>query len=263
MKTNSLALLCLLLVGLPGCGQAPAEKPASAPAKTTITISAAASTKELVEALASEFEKTHDVKIQVNPGPSSGLAKQILSGAPVDLFLSASQQWADAVAKEQPVLAARPLLTNDLVLIVPENNPANVQTPQDLLSEKVRHLALAGESVPAGAYADQALTKLGLLDTLHEQNRIVRGQDVRSTLSYVERGEAEAGIVYATDVAVAPHVKQVYAFPADLHDEIVYVLVLLPAATGNEQAQAFFDFLQTPAAATIYRQHQFQPLPGR
>src|SRR4029077_11175574 len=133
-------------------------------------------------------------EVKVNPGPSSGLANQVIADAPVDLFLSASQQWADEVNKHDKAAAMTRLLTNKLVIAVPAANPGGVKEPKDLLSAAVKKIALAGEKVPAGIYADQALTKLKLLQPLESAGKIVRGQDVRSALSYVERGEAEAGI---------------------------------------------------------------------
>ena len=117
------------------------------------------------------------------------------------------------------------LLTNQLVIVVPSGNPGDVREPKDLLSDKVKKIALAGEKVPAGMYAEQALTKLDLLPQLTAAQKIVRGQDVRNTLSFVERGEAEAGIVYSTDVRIASGVTTAHEFDASLHDEIVYVLV--------------------------------------
>ena len=151
-------------------------------------------------------------EVKVNLGPSSGLAGQILAGAPADLFLSANQEWADEVQKAGQTATATRLLTNRLVIVVPTGNPGGVQKPDDLLSDKVKKIALAGEKVPAGMYADQSLEKLGLLKKLTDAGKIVRGQDVRSALSYVERGEAEAGIVYSTDVGSAEGVEQEYEF---------------------------------------------------
>jgi molybdate transport system substrate-binding protein len=168
--------------------------------KKPIVVSAAASTKELVEELAKEFRTAAGTEVKVNAGPSNALASQILAGAPADLFISANQQWADEVEKAGKAVSAVRLLTNQLVIVVPRGNPGEVHEPQDLLADKVKKIALAGEKVPAGMYAQQALTKLELLQPLMDAEKIVRGQDVRSALSYVERGEAEAGIVYSTDV---------------------------------------------------------------
>jgi molybdate transport system substrate-binding protein len=116
----------------------------------------------------------------------------------------------------------------------------------------VKKVSLAGEQVPAGKYAEKALSKLGLLQQLVDDAKIVRGQDVRSALTYVERGEAEAGIVYATDVAVAPQVESVFTFDPAQHDEIVYVLVLLKRGAQNPAARQFYEFLQSSTAEQTY-----------
>jgi molybdate transport system substrate-binding protein len=188
------------------------------------------------------------------------LASQILAGAPADLFLSASQQWAEEVEKAGHAADQVRLLTNQLVLVVPQGNPGDVREPNDLLGAKVQHVAIAGEKVPAGIYAEQALRKLDLWQPLAEANKLVHGQDVRSTLSYVERGEAEAGIVYSTDAKIATGVSTVYEFAPSLHDEIVYVLVLLTHGREQPAARAFFEFLQSAEADETYRQFGFTRL---
>lgn len=217
-----------------------------------ILISAAASTREIIEKLAEEYSARHRVKIQINPGPSSGLANQIVEGGQADLFLSASREWAQAVVDAKLAVESTELLTNELVIVVPAGNPAGVHTPQDLTSKRVTKIALAGENVPAGKYADQALSRLGLADSLRATGRIARAQDVRGALSFVERGESEAGIVYSTDVAMSNQVQQIYRFDPSQHDEIVYVLVLLEHGRGRKAARDFFHYLQSPAADAVY-----------
>jgi molybdate transport system substrate-binding protein len=261
--------VALALAVLSGCGKS--DRPPAGPERGAATgsptpaeafvVSAAASTKDVLEALSEQFKNRSDATIRLNTGPSSGLANQIIAGAPADLFLSANVQWADAV--QQAGLAARSvrLLTNRLVIVVPESNPGGVQDPQDLLSPKVRHIALAGEKVPAGLYADQALTKLNLSEPLARDGKIVRGQDVRVALSYVERGEADAGIVYSTDVRAATGVRIVHEFDPALHDEIVYVLVRLKGSAPNSAADELFRFLQSPEAEEIYAKFGFSRLP--
>lgn len=263
-------LPCIFLLS---CGQekkpqaiGPAEvvsKPKSgteSAAESEITVSIAASTQEVVESLANAFSEATKVQVKINPGPSSGLANQILEGAPAHLFLSANRQWADKVNEAGLADSMRPLLTNKLVIIVPIGNPGDVKEPKDLASDKVQKISLAGEKVPAGMYADQALTRLGLLGELTSAGKIARGQDVRSALSYVERGEAEAGIVYSTDVSSASGVEMVHEFDPALHDEIAYVLVLLKHGAENPAAKQFFDFLLSADSQPFYSNAGFEPL---
>jgi molybdate transport system substrate-binding protein len=264
---GGLAIFCTLALG--ACSQptapvqnekAKAAAPTQNDAKQPLVLSAAASTKEIMEALADKFRVDTGTEVKVNLGASSSLAAQILAGAPADLFLSANQQWADEIQKSGQAGTSARLLTNKLVMVVPTKNPGEVHKPEDLLSDKVKKIALAGEKVPAGMYADQSLEKLGLLKKLTDANKIVRGQDVRSALSYVERGEAEAGIVYSTDVGMAEGAESVYDFDPKSHDEIVYVLVLLKHGADNPDAKKFFEFLQSPAANDVYTKFGFSRL---
>lgn len=221
-------------------------------------LSAAASTKDLMESLAEQFGKKSKDNIKVNPGASNNLAGQIIAGAPADLFLSASPEWADKVNEAKLSAQHVKLLTNKLVLVVPKGNPAGIKEPKDLTKAAVKKIALAGEKVPAGKYADQALAKFGLLDGLVKGKKIVRGEDVRTALAYVDRGEVEAGIVYSTDLRVTKGVEQVHEFDAALHDEIVYVLLLLKHGESNPAAKGFFEFLQSEGANATFQKFGFQ-----
>lgn len=237
----------------------PAAK-ASGDQPEALIASVAASTTDVIQELAKNFRAETGIEVKINSGPSNGLATQILAGAPADLFLSASRQWADKVIDEGLASADINLLTNRLVIVVPQGNPAKVHRPENLTNPAVKALALAGEAVPAGQYADQALAKLGLLKKLTDERRIVRGQDVRAALAYVERGEAEAGIVYATDAAIAPNLEVAYEFDPALHDEIVYALVLLKNAHDKPSATQFFEFLQSEDAEKVFAKFGFTPL---
>jgi molybdenum ABC transporter molybdate-binding protein len=187
----------------------------------------------------------------------------IVEGAPVDLFLSASREWATKVEDEGLAENSKELLTNKLVLVVPKGNPAGVIEPKDLASDGVKKISLAGENVPAGKYADQALTKLGLLDKLMAAGKIARAQDVRGALNFVANGEAEAGIVYSTDLAAASDVEMVHEFDPTLHDEIVYVVVLLKHGAENPAAKKFFDYLQSDDANGVYEKTGFERVNAR
>src|SRR5262249_38345670 len=121
----------------------------------------------------------------------------------------------------------------------------------------VKRLAIAGPTVPAGIYAREALKKLKLWDTLDAGKKIVAGDNVRVTLTYVERGEAEAGIVYATDAMISDKVERVYTFGADTHEAIRYPLVLLKLGNASPSARAFFDYLQSAKAKEVFVKQGF------
>jgi len=223
-----------------------------------VLVLAAASTKEAVQEAAAVFRRDGGAEVTLQADDSSRLATQIVQGAPADLFLSANERWADFVKDKGFAQESMLLLGNRLVLIVPKGNPAHIAQPADLTRPAVRHVAVAGPTVPAGLYGRQALQKLGLWDDL--EPRIVAGQNVRVTLAYVERGEVEAGIVYATDARLTDRVETVHEFAADTHDPIRYPLVLLKAGQEHSAARRFYAFLQTAEAAAIFQKHGFTRL---
>ncbi|HEV7278739.1 MAG TPA: molybdate ABC transporter substrate-binding protein [Pirellulaceae bacterium] len=225
-----------------------------------VTLLVAASAKEGAEEIAAGFEAASDAEVDVSIGGSNALAQQIIAGAPADLFLSASEEWADAIAEEDLIARRADLLSNRLVLVVPRSNPADVREPSDLLREQVQRVALAEENVPAGRYAEQALTKLDLFQKLSASPKIARGHDVRATLAFVERGEAEAGVVYATDAILANDVEVVYHFDPAMHDPIIYPLALLKAGAANPAAVELFERLQSADARKVFQKRGFQPL---
>src|SRR5947209_7605303 len=206
MRTGLLGVLVLLC--LSGCGKGQKSPGEQGP----IVVFVAASTRDAVQEIADDFSQTHGVEVRISADASSRLAAQIVHDAPADLFLSANDEWVDFVKDRGYAASVCPLLGNALVLVVPRGNPAGVASPEDLTEPAVRRLALAGPAVPAGKYARQALEKLGLWDDLERQRKVISGEDVRVALAYVERGEAEGGIVYATDVRVTGKGQQVYAF---------------------------------------------------
>lgn len=268
-----LALACLV-GAIEGCSSnasapvptKPAPSARDGARRQSVMMSAAASTSDAVTQLSEKFRESTGMEVKINAGPSNGLATQILAGAPADLFLSASKEWADKIDEGGLADARAELLTNRLVVVVPKGNPAGVKTPEDLAGDAVKKLALAGENVPAGTYADQALTKLGLLQKLNAAGKIVRGEDVRATLAYVERGEAEAGVVYGTDVQPGANVEKACEFDPALHDKIVYVLVLVKHDAQSPAARQFYEFLQSTEADATYAKLGFVSLneePGK
>lgn len=223
-----------------------------------VLVMAAASTQDAVQELADILRERHGIVMTISTAGSNALAQQILAGAPGDIFLSADPQWVEEIAKAGHVAETVPLLGNDLVLVVPEANRSGVRGPRDLLSDRVRHVALAGEDVPAGRYAERALESLGLLETLSASGRVVRGQNVRMALAYVERGEVDAGIVYATDAAVASSVRIVHTFRREDYPPLIYPLVLTSRGSRNPAAVAAFGFFRSAEAGEVFVRYGFR-----
>ncbi len=226
-----------------------------------VTVLSAASLSESIREIAVEFEAANPgTRVRISTGPANGLAEQILAGAPADVFLSANEKWADVVVDQGLAIKKVNFLTNRLVLIVPKGNPARIKSINDLTLDRVSKVAMAGVHVPAGTYASQALEKLNLLKALSETKRFVFGSDVRITLSYVERGEADAGFVYATDAQVSNDVEVISEVDPELHDPIIYSAVLLKSAQDNETASNFLMFLLTKSGKSSFEKHGFRIL---
>ena len=227
-----------------------------------VTVFAAASLKNALDAVASDWEAQTGNTVTIAYAGSSQLAKQIIAGAPAALFLSASPEWADAVEKEGLVAAdgRKNLLANRLVLIAHQAAGTIIEPLADFGDLGTRlaggKLAMAFvDSVPAGQYGKAALVSLGLWDAL--SSSVVQSDNVRSALALVSLGEAPFGIVYETDAAAAPGVAIVARFPEGSYPPIVYPAVLLKDAE-KPAPRAFFDALSGEPAAAIFREHGFE-----
>jgi molybdate transport system substrate-binding protein len=217
-----------------------------------VTVFAAASTKEAVDNIAADFAKAGQGHVVASYASSGDLAKQIENGAPAAIFLSADEKWMDYLAARKLIVAEsrRNLLGNDLVLVAPldSKTPSSIDNLAAALGGG--KLAIGDpDSVPAGRYAQAALQALKQWRALTPA--LVRAKDVRAALAFVERGEAAAGIVYATDALVSKKVRIVAAFPAASHPPIVYPLALV-AGKDDATARAFYDFLRGPEAREAF-----------
>ena len=229
--------------------------PATGMASGTLTVSAAASLTEPFEKIGEAFRKANpgvtDVRFSFDS--SSTLAKQILDGAPADVFASADEvnmtKLTDAhLVAGTPQVFAR----NRLAIVVKKGNPKGVRTLTDLAT--VDTVSLCGREVPCGKYADQVLQQAGV--TIPTE-RITRGQNVKATLGAVADGDADAGIVYATDVT-GERVEAV-AIPDAQNAIATYPIAVVSAAGNPAAAQAFTAFVLGPEAQTILRQAGFLP----
>jgi molybdate transport system substrate-binding protein len=259
--TTLSALACLAVLTTTGCGQSTGSSvatSANAETATELTVSAAASVQDAMKEIQTAYQTTAPgVTITYNFGSSGSLAQQVAQGAPTDVFLSASKQWMDDLENQGHILdgTRKDLLLNSLVLIVPQDK-TDVTDFSDFATDKVSKLALGEpESVPAGKYAQEALTSMTMFDAL--QSKLVFGKDVRQVLSYVETGNVDAGLVYATDAKVSDQVQVVATAPADTHSPIIYPVGVVADSENAEAAQAFVDFLSSDTAVAIFEEYGF------
>lgn len=219
------------------------------PERKEITVSAAASLKDALSVIEKDYEKTHDVDIKFNYGASGALANQIKAGAPVDLFFSAAQSKVDDLVRAHVVKKEnqQSVLENQLVLV----SQSGMTDISNLKEASIKKIAVGTPAtVPAGAYAKEALMKAGVWNLIDD--KIIYTKDVRQALTYVETGNTDAGIVYTTD-AKGTKLKQT---PIDeaLHSPITYPLALI---TDNQTARAFYEYLQSDAAKKVYQSYGF------
>ncbi len=252
-RTIIFAFAAVLAFIGPACHRAPSNQEKTPP---PILVFAAASTTNALNEIKAQFTQETGIAVETSYASSSTLAEQIARGAEADLLLSADTKWADYLAGKGQVARRQDLLGNRLVIVVPAGFKSSITKPEDLLAAGIRHLALGEpQSVPAGIYAKQALTSLGLWEQL--KPKVVSAVDVRQALTYVETGSAEAGIVYATDATISKKVEMVAEIPETLTGPVRYPLLLMKAGEGSAAAQSFYRYLTSPPAANIFRRYGF------
>ncbi len=234
------------------------------PPTANVTVSAAISLKDAMDEVAKLYEeKNPGVSITFNYGGSGTLQHQIEQGAPVDIFFSASEKQMDELKAEHLILldTRHDILRNALVLVTPANMDA-VKDFADLAKPAVKTIALGeAATVPAGMYARQTLQHLGLFDAI--EGKIVYAKDVRAVLTYVETGNADAGLVYRTDVLSSKKVRIAAIAPEDSHELIVYPVAALTATKQAEVACEFIAFIGGPVARPIFIKYGFLAPPIR
>jgi len=227
----------------------------------TVTVFAAASLKEALEAAARSFESASGHRVTVAYGASNALARQIESGAPADLFISADTDWIDYVEGRNLVAPGtrRNLLGNDLVLVAPAGSKVRLELAPGVNVAGVlgdKRIALANpDAVPAGKYAKAAFTALGAWDAI--AGKVAAADNVRGALALVARGEAPLGVVYRTDAMAEKNVRVVGAFPARSHPPIVYPIVQL-ARAKTPAAGSFATYLASPEARSTFERFGFR-----
>lgn len=238
---------------------------ASAQGNDRIVVFAAASLTDALQEIGTAYGRERGKRVVFSFAASMTLARQIELSAGPDLFIAADDESMDYL--EQRNRIAKPtrqdLLGNRLVLIAPANSNTTLAiAPRMKIAETLRggRLAMANvESVPAGRYGRAALMALGAWTEVAD--RLAQGEDVRTALAYVARGEAPLGIVYATDARVEPRVRVVATFPEDTHPPIVYPAALTPEASPD--AAQFLAYLRGPQARAVFERAGFTVLGPR
>ncbi len=256
LKTNIGAALAVLLLAL-----ASLASPALAAEK--VTVFAAASLKNALDAVNDAWQQQSGHAVTASYAASSALAKQIEAGAPADIFISADLAWMDYVAGKTLIRedSRSTLLGNRLVLVAPaaDARPVEIGEGFDLKARLAGGKLAMGavDSVPAGKYGKAALEKLGVWSSVEQD--VAGAENVRAALLLVSKGEAPLGIVYETDAAADPSVKIVGTFPESSHPPIVYPIAILSESTHPEAA-AYLDFVRSPAAKPLFEAQGFTVL---
>lgn len=228
-----------------------------------VLVFAAASLRNALDNASHAYEKAGGATIRVSYAASSTLARQIESGAPADIFISADTKWMDDVAKHGDIQSGTRFnfLGNRLVLVAPVSNPVKVDIKPGFPLAKLLgngHLAMADPAaVPAGIYGKAALENLGVWASV--EGKIARAEDVRAALLYVERREAPFGIVYQTDAAADKGVRIAGYFPPGSYPTIIYPIALT-ASTKNPDAAKFLAFLHSAKAKPYFETQGFSVL---
>ena len=219
-----------------------------------INLSVAASLREVINELSDSFASMHPgVKILKNYGASGQLAKQIESGAPCDLFISANLEWMDYLKHKK--LVDNPSIGNFTYnTLVFAGMPGKASSMQDL--PKLERIAIGSpKSVPAGEYAMEAIKKAGLDRQL--EKKLVMARDVRDCLMYADRGEVDGGFVYRTDALQAKQAKILFTVPQSLYPRVVYPMSLTLAGAKNRDAAAFSAYLKGNEAKSVLAKYGF------
>ncbi|ACH39621.1 MAG: hypothetical protein ACD_55C00112G0002 [uncultured bacterium] len=245
MKEPTIKLLCLFCLLL-------------LPVRTLageVKLSVAASLKDVVNELADGFAKKHpDVRFQKNYGASGALAKQIESGAPSDMYISANLEWMSYLKNRKLVDAASigTFTYNTLVFI--GSSGKKVSGMNDLF--KLHNIAIGSpKSVPAGAYAMEAIKRAG--KDKEWENKLVMARDARDCLTYAERGEVDGAFVYLTDALQAKKATVLFTVPQGLYPPVIYPMALTVTGAKNSDAASFYRFLQSAEAKVVLRRYGF------
>lgn len=259
MKKNLIKLLAVTMlfstIFSAGCGNK--NKAAAEPVE--LTILAAASLTDVCNEIKEKYEAVNEgVTLTFSYGSSGALQTQIEEGAPADIFMSAATKQMTALDEKglMDTDTITELLENKVVLIVPKDSNAGIESFDDLATDKVSIIGLGDPaSVPVGQYSEEIFTSLGILDTVKEKANY--GTDVRNVLSWVETGVVDCGVVYATDASVSENVTVVTSAPDGSCKQVIYPVGIVKASANKDAAKAFVEYLQTDEIIALFESYGF------
>ncbi|MCC5602595.1 molybdate ABC transporter substrate-binding protein [Nostoc favosum] len=244
----------LLAIGLPLV----TPSPVIAQSNTSIVVSAASSLRDALQDIKILYQQSKsNINISYNFGASGALQQQIEQGAPADIFISAATKQVDALETKGLLLSgSRTNLANNRLVLIVAQDVVGITSFNNLTDSKIKKIAI-GEprSVPAGQYAEEVLNNLKLYDQV--KSKFVLGNNVRQVLAAVESGNAQAGIVYATDAKTSNKVKVVITAEEKLHSPIVYPVAIIKGSKNISAAKQFVQFLSGSQAKTVLRKYGF------
>ncbi|WP_263560660.1 molybdate ABC transporter substrate-binding protein [Paenibacillus polymyxa] len=224
-----------------------------------LTISAAASLTDALKEIQTLYESSHKgIQLNFNFGGSGALEKQIEQGAPSDLFLSASKKNMKSLVDQHLIESnkQKTWLTNELVAVIPADGTTSITSVKDVMQKEVKKVAIGiPESVPAGKYAQEALTNVKLWDVL--QDKLVQAKDVRQVLQYVEMGNADVGFVYKTDALTSQKAKIAFEVDSKTYSTVEYPIGIIKASKHIQEAESFYEYLQSQESLNIMAKYGF------
>jgi molybdate transport system substrate-binding protein len=262
-RSTMLGVLLVAVLAAVGCGDGDSSGGGSgrspAPRGGTLNVFAAASLTEAFTKLAKIYESAHPGwTVRLNFAGSDQLAAQIEQGVPADVYAAASPSYPEELQSEGLLGDTTNFATNSLILVVPPENPANIASADDL--KQGAKLVVGDPAVPVGAYTETVLGNLGISDS--DLNIVSKEQDVKSVLSKVELGEADAGFVYVTDAVSAGDKVKRLQLPAAAQATAVYPIGIVSASNQTQAAQQWIDFVTGPDGQKVLRRLAFGPSPS-
>jgi molybdate transport system substrate-binding protein len=272
MKRSVHALFMLLVACmlLAACGSTSSSSSGSAtptPAPVKITVFAAASLTEAFGEMKTQYDAAHpNVTITFNFAGSNTLAQQIVNGAPADVFASADTQNMQKVVTPGLVNTPQTFARNKVVVIVPANNPANINTLHDLAKSGVK-IAVADVSVPVGNYTLEVLNKMGqssaygpAYESAVKANFVTHETSVKSVLQKVQLGEVDAGYVYVSDAFSAGDKVKSIAIPDEFNVVADYPIATVKASSNQSAADSFIQYVLSSDGQAILAKFHFIPV---